>query len=408
MGKAYRVLLGVTGGIAAYKSAELVRLFRKAGHDVQVVMTAHARRLVGPETFAALSGRQVATELFPRKRPDRSGTRSPLAHVDLASWADLVLVAPATANIIGKLASGIADDLLSTMVLAVPESTLRNGRVILAPAMNANMWLHPSVQANVARLAKLGYVIAGPDRGQLACGMSGPGRMIEPTAIFDICQAALSEAGSLPDLTGIRVLVTAGRTEEPLDPVRVITNRSTGQLGVALCRQFTLSRAQVRLIAGAVSIPLPTDIETEQVRTTEEMLRAVMARLSDTDLLVMCAAPADYRPARVRSKKFHAAKLTLELRRTPDILKTVSAARPRPVLVGFSLDPSTARAQQKLEEKGLDLVVVNGYSTPGSDTITARLVPRQSRTIVLPAMTKEAFARRLVKEVATLLRRRNH
>jgi phosphopantothenoylcysteine decarboxylase/phosphopantothenate--cysteine ligase len=406
--KERRIVLGVTGGIAAYKVLELVRLLWKAGHEVQVVMTAHARKLIGPESFAALSGRPVAYDLFPRQRLESKiqNRKSKIEHVDLACWADLVLVAPATANFLGKLATGIADDLLSTILLAVPGTTLESGRVILAPAMNANMWLHPAVQENVAVLAKRGYVIASPDQGELACGTTGPGRLPEPLVLLDLCQAALAGKGALPDLTGLRVLVTAGRTEEPLDPVRIITNRSSGRMGIAICRQFVLARASVRLIAGPVSVPLPAGIAVAGVRTTEEMLGAVLKHLPEADVLVMCAAPADFRPARPSPGKRRDKKLMLELVRTPDILKAVSRTEHHALVVGFSLDPSAARARRKLEEKNLDLVVANDYSTPEADTIKPRLIYAKGRARVLPVMSKEEFGRRLVKEAAMMLERR--
>lgn len=402
-----RILLGVTGGIAAYKTLDLVRLLRKAGYEVQVVMTRHARKLVGPDSFTALTGRQAATELFPKKRPDkseRSDAAATIRHVDLASWADLVLVAPATANILGKLASGIADDLLSTLLLAVPASTLASGRVILAPAMNVNMWFHPSVQHNISLLSGRGYVIASPAKGELACGTTGPGRLPEPQVLFDLCRTAL--AGRIPDLSGIRVTITAGRTEEPLDPVRIITNRSSGRMGIALCRQFSLAQARVFLICGSVSVPLPPDIQARRVRTTEEMLAAVLAHLPETDVLVMSAAPADYRPPRVGRNKTHSARFRLELVRTPDILKAVSREQHQALVVGFSLDPAQSRARRKMEKKGLDLIVANDYSTPDSDTIRPVLIRSKGHSTRLPLMKKDEFAARLVKEVAALLKGR--
>ena len=408
------MLLGVTGGIAAYKTLELVRLCRRQGWEIQVVMTGHARKLVGQESFAALSGRQVATELFPKKRSKQSDSsdlsdrsdKAPIPHIDLATWADLVLVAPATANFLGKLASGIADDLLSTLLLAIPQATLESGRVVIAPAMNTNMWLHPSVTANVARLEKLGYVVVPPDRGELACGTSGPGRLPEIETLLETCRAALSAEEKLPDLSGIRVLLTAGRTEEPLDPVRVISNRSSGRLGAAVSRLFALARAEVTLVAGPTSVELPAGIHAERVRTTEEMLHAVLKRLPGTDVLLMCAAPADYRPARPCTSKHHEKNLRLELVRTPDILKAVSRTGHQALVIGFSLDPSVARAKEKLKDKKLNMVVANDYTTPGADTIRPRLITTRGRTRNLPAMSKNEFGRTLVREVAAMLKRK--
>ena len=416
----YRILLGVTGGIAAYKALELVRLFRKAGWDVQTVMTESARKFVGPESFRALTGHPVAIELFPRTRPDsdltgqtgrmRPNARQDVEHVDLATSANLVVVAPATANIIGKLASGIADDLLSTLLLAVPKETVQSGRALFAPAMNTNMWQNPAVMANVRQLATAGYRFVSPGEGELACGTTGPGRMAEPSIIFEHCRAALaarpSPIGNAPLLAGTRVVVTAGRTEEPLDRVRVITNRSSGRMGVEIARALVDAGAEVRLIAGETSVPLPTGVTVTQAPTTEKMLRAVLAALPRTDVLVMCAAVADYRPMRPAKGKHHDPMLTVRLVRTPDILKEVSQRHHHAVVIGFSLDDSPARAQAKLEQKQLDLVVANPFVTAGSGTIRARLVARARRPRSLKPMSKSDFARQLVVEIAELLQQR--
>jgi phosphopantothenoylcysteine decarboxylase/phosphopantothenate--cysteine ligase len=410
----FRVLLGVTGGIAAYKALELARLFRKAGWDVKAVMTESARKFIGPESFRALTHNPVATELFPKTRPEDAGRRAAnVEHVDLATSADLVVVAPATANIIGKLASGIADDLLSTLLLAVPSETVRDGRALFAPAMNTNMWQNPAVGANVKRLAGAGYRFISPEEGELACGTSGPGRMAEPQVIFDRCRSALATHPSLigrtPLFSGTRVVVTAGRTEEPLDPVRVITNRSSGRMGIEIARAFTDAGADVRLIAGELSVPLPAGVTVTRATTTGKMLAAVLAALPRTDVLVMCAAVADYRPARAAAGKRHKSTITLRLERTPDILKEVGRRRHHAVVVGFSLDDSPARAQAKLEEKNLDLIVANPFATPGSGSIKARLIFRSPKSKVqspksrsLKPMSKPEFARLLVSEVAGL------
>ncbi len=410
-----RVLLGVTGGIAAYKALELVRLFRKAGWDVQVVMTRHSRKLVGPESFSALSGRPVAHELFPRTHDARHMTREAssmerealgVKHIDLAAWADLVVVAPATANILGKLASGIADDLLSTLLLAVPAATLDSGKVILVPAMNTHMWQHPSVQQNVGRLIENGYTIVGPEHGELACGAYGAGRLVDPQTIFRACEFALQEKARIPDLAGKRVLVTAGRTEEPIDPVRIITNRSSGRTGTAIAQAFAAARASVTLIAGPVAVPLPQGMELIRVSTTEQMLKAVLTHIHRADVLVMCAAVADFRPARPARAKHHQNSLELALKRTPDILTNVSRMSHHALVIGFSLDPSVTRARTKLRTKNLDLVVANDYSTPGVETIKATLIAPKAKPRSLPEMPKERFAYRLVAETARLLRSR--
>jgi phosphopantothenoylcysteine decarboxylase / phosphopantothenate---cysteine ligase len=399
-----RVLLGVTGGIAAYKSLELVRLMKRSGWDVTAVMTRAARRFVGPESFRALTGNPVALDLFPKERP--LSDKAKVTHVDLASSADIVVIAPATANIIGKLASGIADDLLSTILLAVPRSLARAGRVLFAPAMNTNMWSHPSVTANVARLGRMGYRFVAPGSGELACGTSGPGRMAEPAVIFAACSSSLAPHGKAvrddQPIAGRRVVVTAGRTEEPLDPARIITNRSSGRMGVELARAFAEAGANTTLIAGALSVPVPSEVKTVSATTAESMRKAVLKELPRTDVLVMCAAVADYRPARVSGTKRHDAALTVVLERTPDILKAISETRHHALVVGFSLDNSTDRARAKLRNKQLDLIVANPFKTAGADTIAARLLFAGGRTTRLRAMPKPEFARRLVDVVAGL------
>ena len=396
-----RILLGVTGGIAAYKALDLVRRFRKSGWEVQVVMTTAARKLVGHESFAGLSGRPVAHELFPRRRPE--GRPARIEHIDLAQWADLVLVAPATANILGKLAAGIADDLLSTLLLAVPSDTVRAGRVVFAPAMNTRMWEHASVRRNIDTLTTQGYVIVEPEPGELACGDRGAGRLADATDLLATCRAALRDEARLPDLSGIRVLVTAGRTEEPLDPVRVLTNRSSGRMGIALARAFRLARADVQLITGPLSVPLPAGIPVEPVRTSDEMRKAVLRHAPDATVLVMCAAVADYRPARKSRAKRRGDHVILELVKAPDILKAVSETSRPPVVIGFSHDPSLAVARRKLRDKKVDLIVANPYATADADTVTAVLVPARGRSRRLPELTKEEFGRRLVIETARLL-----
>jgi phosphopantothenoylcysteine decarboxylase/phosphopantothenate--cysteine ligase len=278
--------------------------------------------------------------------------------------------------------------------------------------MNTNMWQNPAVMTNVRQLAAAGYRFIAPGEGELACGTSGPGRMAEPQVIFERCRAALaarpSPIGNAPQFAGTRVVVTAGRTEEPLDPVRVITNRSSGRMGVEIARAFIDAGAQVRLIAGELSVPLPPGVTVTQATTAEKMLRAVLAALPRTDVLVMCAAVADYRPARAANGKRHEPSITVRLERTPDVLKEVSRRHHHAVVVGFSLDDSGARARTKLVEKHLDLVVANPFTTPGSGTIKARLVRRAGKPRNLKPMSKSDFARLLVAEVAELLRGRTN
>ncbi len=390
------VLLGVTGSIAAYKAIELVRLFRRAEWGVTVVMTRAAIRLVGIESFRSLSGRPVAKDLFPKERV----TTAPVEHVDLATGADLVVVAPATANIIGKLAGGIADDLLSTLLLAVPQEKVRSGRVFFAPAMNTNMWENPIVQKNIERLTTLGYRFIQPAAGELACGTTGPGRMAAPEEIFTHLRSALN---GLPNLTGVSVLVTTGRTEEPIDPVRIITNRSSGLMGLAIARAFQMAGANVRLIAGTTSFPLPEG--TISVRTTQEMAQAVLDVLPKTDILVMAAAVADYQPVKIPSLKYHEKSLSLRLKKTSDILTQVALFKKEGTLVvGFSLDDSLAQAKAKLQAKKLDLIVANPYTTVGTQKIKPTLIFSSGKTERLPELMKEEFAIRLVKTIADLFK----
>ncbi len=378
---------------------------KRAGWDVTAVMTRAARRFVGPESFRALTGNPVAVDLFPKVRPQTNRDSARIPHVDLASSADLVIVAPATANIIGKLANGIADDLLSTVLLAIPAEVVRSGRVLLAPAMNTNMWHQPAVQANISRLVEYGYRLIQPGTGELACGTTGPGRMAEPAAIFAAGEAALLRRASGAEcrpLAGVRFVVTAGRTEEPIDPARIITNRSSGRTGLAIAQAAAAAGARVRLVAGALSVPVPEHIPTTSAPAARKMKETVLKLLPQTDVLVMCAAVADYQPVRLSPTKYHDNRLTLELTRTPDILEAV-AARPHPgLVVGFSLDDSEARARAKLAAKKLDLIVANPFRTAGAEEITARLFSADGRSRRLPAMSKEEFARQLVATIAKL------
>jgi len=395
LAKPVEILLGVTGSIAAYKSLELLRLFRKKGWNVTVVLTRSAAKLTGIDSFRALSGREVGLDLFPKYRIPHDS----IHHIDLAVQPDLTVIAPATANIIGKLAHGIADDLLSTILLAIPSEKVSSGRVLIAPAMNSNMWLNPIVQENIRRLAAFGYRFINPETGELACGMVGTGRMASPELILETCCACLTQ---LPDFTGVRVLVTTGRTEEPLDPVRVITNRSSGIMGLEIAKAFKAAGSTVKLIAGEVTVQLPPD--AIRVRTTAEMATAVENRLPETDILVMCAAVADYQPVKTARAKLHAPNLTVAFRRTPDILKIVSSAKYRPFTVAFSQDDSVKMAHKKLREKQPELIVANPVKTAGSSTIRPVIIYRSGKTRRLQEMSKTDFARELVKIVGTIYR----
>ncbi|GEM_PF-718857 len=396
--KQLEVLLGVCGSIAAYKALELVRLFHKQNWQVTSVLTRSAIKLVGVDSFRALTGREVAVSLFPKSRT----FSQKVEHVDLAGKSDLIVVAPATANIIGKLANGIADDLLSTLLLAVPPEKVCAGRVIFAPAMNQYMWLNQVVQANVNKLTTLGYRMVMPAPGELACGQVGVGRMAPVEDILTACRVSLDE---IPSLKDVPVLVTTGRTEEPIDPVRIITNRASGLLGIEITRILRAVGATTTLIAGAVSVPLPSD--TVRVRTAEEMSDAVIKHLPSAKILIMCAAVADYQPVQSARKKLHQLNLTLQLKKTNDILTLASRQTHRPLLIGFSHDDSLARAKVKLREKYLDLIVANPTATAGSDRINPTLIFSSGKILTMAEMSKSDFALVLVKVVAQLFWERN-
>lgn len=352
-----RVLLGVGGGIAAYKSAELVRRLRERGCEVRVAMTRAATAFVAPLTFQALSGHSARTTLLDPT------AEAGMDHIELARWADRLLVAPATADLIARLAAGLADDLVTTLALA------SNAPLFLAPAMNQAMWQHPATQANLETLRARGAHILGPAEGSQACGDSGPGRMLEPDAIADLVVGAAAD-GATGAMAGIRVLITAGPTREPLDPVRYLGNRSSGRMGYALAEALAQMGARVVLVSGPSALAAPAGIERVVVETALEMHAAVMARVSDCDLFIGTAAVADYRPAEPAATKIRKSEagLTVRLIPNPDILAEV-AARPRPpYTVGFAAETDSDRledyARGKLAAKGLDLIAANRVGGP--------------------------------------------
>jgi phosphopantothenoylcysteine decarboxylase/phosphopantothenate--cysteine ligase len=390
----------VTGSIAIYKALELVRRLRERGALVSVVMTRSAQKLVTALSFESVSGNRVYTDMWSEQRPASAGPWQ-TEHIDLAQTANLVLVAPATANILGKVAAGIADDLLSTVIMAT------RAPVLFAPAMNNQMWTNPVVQHNVARLKESGCRFADPERGSLACGTEGPGRL---AAVETICDAAWSLLGAdrgprMPNLAGKAVVVTTGRTEEELDPVRVITNRSSGRMGIAIARAARLAGAQVKLIAGKTGVAIPAGLDTVCVTSTEEMLAALRSALPAADVLVMAAAPADFRPGvRARDKRKDRS-IRLELERTPDILLELGRVQHHAKLVGFSLESRDLirSSRAKLEKKNLDLVVANPVQTVDSDSVRATLIYPGGRAQRLPRLSKQDFAVRLVSEIGRLL-----
>lgn len=339
-----RIVLGVGGGIAAYKAAELVRRLGERGADVRVVMTAAATRFVTPATFQALSHHPVSTSLWDQT-PDNA-----MGHLELAHWADILLIAPATADLIARLAHGVADDLLATLALAC------EAPLVLAPAMNYRMWLHPATQANVESLSARGARILGPATGALAERETGPGRMLEPVEIAE----SLSGGGAL---AGKRVLVTAGPTEEPIDPVRFLGNRSSGKMGYAIAAAATRAGAEVTLVSGPVALATPPSVNRIDVRTAASMLEAVKKEVASTDVFIAAAAVADYAPRDQAAQKIKKATetLTLELVRNPDILTTVTGRKKRPFCVGFAAETENVveNARAKLEAKQLDLICAN-------------------------------------------------
>ena len=388
-----KIVLGIGGGIAAYKSPDLVRRLAERGAEVQVVMTAGARRFVTALTFQAVSHRSVRCELWDTQ------AEAAMGHLELARWADLVLVAPATANLIARLAHGLADDLLATLVLAT------EAPVVLAPAMNQRMWRHPATGANVALLAERGVRFIGPEEGPLAEGESGPGRMSEPESIA----AALAGAGPL---AGRHVLVSAGPTREPIDPVRYIGNRSSGKMGFAVARAAAAAGAEVTLVSGPTGLAAPPGIELVPVGTAAEMADAVLQHAAQADVFVSAAAVADYAPASPAERKIkkHAGRLTLELERTPDILAAVAARKPRPYCVGFAAETEDvlANARTKLETKKLDLICANRVGTgSGFDTDDNALVALEAdRETDLGRAPKRVLAERLVALIAERLQGR--
>ena len=350
-----RILLGVTGGIAAYKSADLVRRLKEVGADVQVVMTPAATHFVGPLTFQAVSGRPVRLELLD------PNAEAGMGHIELARWADLLLIAPASADFIARLAHGFANDLLSTLCLASDRP------IAIAPAMNRLMWLNPATQENCRILAQRGFRLWGPASGEQACGEVGEGRMLEPVQLREAVIAHFSADGSL---RGLKVLITAGPTREDIDPVRFISNRSTGKMGFAIAQAAAAASARVTLVSGPVNLPTPAEVERIDVTSAQKMYDAVMGRAIQADIFIATAAVADYRPAvRVEQKiKKDRETLTLELERNPDILATVAALDHGPFTVGFAAETQNVLeyAEDKRCRKKLDMIAANQVGIPGS------------------------------------------
>ena len=357
-----RIVVGVSGGIAAYKAAELVRALEERAHTVQVVMTAHAQEFVRPLTFAALTGQKVITEMFGGGGGGGEATlASAIEHISVAQQCEALVVAPASANILGKFANGIADDFLTTLYLAY------TGPLVLAPAMNTNMWRHPATQENLERLRRRGVRVVEPGEGYLACGTSGPGRMAEIERIVSAVEAALMTGC---ELEGQTVLITAGPTREALDPVRYLSNRSSGRMGFALAEEALARGARVILVCGPTSLDPPARAEVVRVETADGMRQAVMERLAEAAIVIKAAAVADFRPARPESRKLKklAGPAALDLEPTPDILAELGRIKGDRLLVGFAAETENLRAEalRKLREKNCDLVVANLVGQPGS------------------------------------------
>ena len=392
-----KVCLGVSGGIAAYKSAELIRQLQQSDLEVQVVMTRHAREFLTPLTLASLSGRKVITDLFAGPG-EGANIESAIEHIAVAQSIDLLAVAPATANVVGKFAHGIADDFLTTLYLAT------RAPVLVAPAMNVQMWEHPTVQDNLARLRAQGVRVIEPDEGYLACGMTGAGRLASPASIV---AATLEMLGVQRDLEQETLLVTAGPTQEPLDPVRYLSNHSSGKMGYAVAEAALRRGARTILVSGPTALHPPDGVEFVPVRTAEEMEQAVLAWLEEATVVIKAAAVADYRPASVHSQKIKKREgpLTLHLERTPDVLQAVSSRKETRLLVGFAAETENLleNARRKLTEKNLDLVVANDVSQDvfASDFSSAVLLGHDGVT-ELPRMTKIEVAQRILDTVREL------
>lgn len=386
-----RILLGISGGIAAYKGVEVLRGLQREGADVRVAMTAAALKFIQPLTFEALSGHRVYTELFPE-------TGDPeVVHVELGEWPDLILIAPATANLIGKMANGLADDLLTCAVLS------SEAPVIAAPAMETAMYRHPATQRNLQRLADLGYRLIGPEEGPLASGRSGMGRLADPRRIV---AEALSSAGAPGDLSGRRIVVTGGRTEEDIDPVRFITNRSTGKMGYAVARRASQRGADVVLVSGPGNLDPPAGVDLIRVRTVSEMRAATESAFEGSDALVMTAAVLDFRPRVVSDEKIkkNANGLTLDLVANEDFLVGLGARKQSRIVVGFAMETENglSNARKKLEEKHLDLIVLNDLNVSGAgfgvDTNVVTLIDGNEAES-LPKMPKLEVADRILDRV---------
>ncbi len=391
-----KILLCVSGGIAVYKAAALTSKLTQAGAKVKVIMSESAIKFVTPLTFQALSRNDVYFDTFDEKNP------AVIAHIDLADWADLVIVAPATANTIGKLANGIADNMITTTLLAT------TAPVWIAPAMNVHMYDHPAVKRNIDILARDGYLFIEPSEGYLACGYVGKGRLEEPEKIVELLTAHFLEQ---PILKGKKILITAGPTREKIDPVRFFTNRSTGKMGYAIAEAANKMGAEVTLISGPTTLPVPPNVRMIPVESAEEMFIQVMNFYKQSDIVIKSAAVADYRPKQVFEGKMkkNSGDLILELERTTDILKTIGEQKEHQFLVGFAAETDNLDeyAKRKLSSKNLDMIVANNVTTTGAgfgtDTNLVTIFKKDGTHKELPMMTKLDVAKSVLREVKQML-----
>ena len=387
------IILGVTGSIAATKAEDLVKRLKKFARVI-IIMTEAAREFVTPSQLARISGNRVAIDLFERYRKEKETVE----HVSLAEKADLLLIAPATANTISKLANGIADDMLTTLALATKAPTL------IAPAMNTDMWENLVIQENVTKLRARGYRFIGPTYGRLASGRMGKGRLAPLGRIVKEAKKVLKEK---KDLVGKKILITAGPTQEPLDPVRFISNRSSGRMGYCLAQEALYRGGEVTLVSGPTQLVPPSRARVVNIQTAQEMRREVLRNFKKADIFISSAAVADYRPREREKKKIKKEKgFTLELERNPDILEEVSKRKGKRILVGFALETEDLleNAKAKLKEKNLDLIIANPYSQIGRETNIVKIIDKRGRVQNLPRLLKEEVARRILDRIAGILK----
>jgi phosphopantothenoylcysteine decarboxylase / phosphopantothenate---cysteine ligase len=398
-----KILLAVSGGIAAYKAAPVASKLYQSGYEVKVILTESAQKFITPLTFQTLTRQAVYTDTFEEKEP------AVVSHIDIADWADLVLIAPATANVIGKLANGIADDMLSTTLLATKAD------VLIAPAMNVNMFNHPAVKKNMETLAEFGWRFIEPNEGLLACGWIGKGRLAEPEELINAVHMYFKEkreVQSLP-LKGKNVMVTAGPTREELDPVRYFTNHSSGKMGYAIASTAKKLGADVTLVTGPTSLETPSGVQVERVISAKEMFDKAMTIYGEQDIVIKCAAVADYTPVTVHSNKFKKKNdtWTIQLKKTDDILKELGERKDHQILVGFAAETENLEdyAKDKLVRKNLDMVVGNDVSKEGSgfgsDTNEIVMIKKDGSVRSLPILSKEQAANEILVEVMEMMKR---